>query len=147
MAKPGDVIRTTPFVVIKGLTKTNTAISKGDLLAFDTDGWAPALDTHRGPFGVALNDQTAEPGVQKVAHVMLHGQVRIKKVAAGVINQGQAVMPTSAEAGKVKIWEVDSALPAYDATNIDAIALDTAQCIGIAVETAPDGQEYVEVVL
>jgi len=141
----GDIIRTVPFVVIKGVTKTNTAIEKGQLLAFDTDGWAPANNSHTGPFGVALNDQSAEAGVQKEAHVMLHGQVRIQKVT-GAISQGQGIMPSATD-GKVTVWTIADVGSAPDQTSINAAILDSVQKAGTCVEDAASGDDFVEAII
>jgi hypothetical protein len=88
----GDVKRTSasPPYIIKGVTKTNTAITKGVIHHFDTDGWAPCGADGYGKHGVAMNTQAATAATQKEAQIMVEGTVMVSK-AAGALKQGQPV--------------------------------------------------------
>lgn len=78
------------YLAVKGLTKTNTAVSKGAVVIFNTDGWITAGDAAVGPHGVALNTQTATAATQKELIVLLRGCVHIAKHAEDQF-QGQAL--------------------------------------------------------
>jgi len=80
-----------PCLVLKGVTKTNTAISAGAVVFYDTDGWGPSGSDGVAPHGIALNTQTATSAVQKEAQVMVQGCVMAKKTAGAALAQGQAV--------------------------------------------------------
>jgi len=79
-----------PYLALKGLTKTNVAVSKGQVVVFDTDGWMLSTDALAGPHGVALNTQTATALTQKEMNVLVRGCVIVAKAAEDQF-QGQSV--------------------------------------------------------
>jgi hypothetical protein len=89
---PGDIINTVPFFQTKALSKTNTAITKGQLCAFDTDGWGPAGAASVGPFGVMTSPGIAAiVATQQDITILRLGAVRVLKTAGAAISDGQAV--------------------------------------------------------
>ena len=105
----GDRIQSSNDRVVSQLTKTNTAITKGQVLCFDTDGYAPATITLRAAatgylykLMVALETKAAVAATQVAFKGLEDGVVEITKVA-GTIGKGQYVA-VSATAGSVQAW-------------------------------------------
>ena len=142
----GDITRGFPFLAIKGLTKTNTAITLGKLVVYDTDGWGPSAATDAGPFGVALNTQAAVVSEQLEADVFLTGAIRISKKTGTGIAQGQGVMQ-SADAGDATVWAVADVGGTPDQTSINAALLDVTQKIGVCLTDAASGATMVETLM
>jgi hypothetical protein len=102
----GDVVKTFRFRKETMTLKTTTGCTKGQLLCYDTDGWAPATQTLlAGPLSamykkyVAL-ETVAAPGTgQSEVSALAEGIVGILKVA-GALVKGQRVS-ASATAGSV----------------------------------------------
>jgi hypothetical protein len=80
-----------PYLILNGLTKTNTAVATGAVVFYDTDGWGPSGSDGVGPHGIAMNTQTATAVTQKQLSVMVQGCVMAKKTAGAALAQGQAV--------------------------------------------------------
>lgn len=77
-----------PYLAVKGLSKTTTAITKGSVVVFNTDGWITAGDAAVGPHGVALTTTSAVG--QQIVSILLRGCVIIPK-ADEAQYQGQSV--------------------------------------------------------
>jgi len=86
----GDIDRTgVDFLVVDGLSKTNTAITKGQLVIFDTDGWGPGAAASTGPWGVLISATVAAVvATQHDIQVCVRGNVRVQKKAGAALNQG-----------------------------------------------------------
>ena len=132
----GDIIRGHPFLVIKGLSKTDETIALGDVVAYDTDGWAQCTASLYGPFGMAMNATTGS-GQQEVS-VLIQGACRVLKITGTAIPQGTGVMP-SATSGAVTLWAVADAGATPDQASINASILDACQCIGTCLEDVASG--------
>lgn len=105
----GDVVKTFRFRKETIASKTNTTVTKGDLLAYDTDGFAPATQTilkadRATPFKkfVATATVAAVVDTQNALDVLAEGVIGISKVS-GALDKGQLVGAT-ATAGKVGAW-------------------------------------------
>jgi len=80
----GDVIKAVETVWEDGLSKTNTAITKGLVLAFDTDGLESAGADEPGPHYMSEEDVAAGgAGVQTEFKVVKRGWVKLSKAAGG----------------------------------------------------------------
>ena len=87
----GEIVRTgITFLVLKGLSKTATAITKGTISIFDTDGWGPAGAAAVGPHGIPMETVAAGAG-QEVCAIMVAGNVNILKAAGVAYPQGTYV--------------------------------------------------------
>jgi len=103
----GDVFLEFGFKKTKVKLKTTTGCTKGDVLAFDTDGWAPVAyvagaaipGTGIGPYYVALQTVAAPGSGQSEVEVLEEGVVEVGKVT-GALKQGQWVV-LSTTAAKV----------------------------------------------
>ena len=98
----GDIMTETGLVVIKGKSKTNTAIAKGDVVVLDTDGWAGVTSGTPGPFGVCLDDVAAVAGTQFDIRVAIRGRFEVTK-PAGALIQGQPVKGDSTGAVELAV--------------------------------------------
>jgi len=76
------------YLAVKGLSKTTTALTKGNVVIFDTDGWITAGDAAVGPHGVCLTTSAASG--QQVCSVLLRGCVIVSKANEAQF-QGNAV--------------------------------------------------------
>jgi hypothetical protein len=115
----GDAIQEFGFLRRKVKLKTNTGVSKGDVLAWDTDGYAAATNASLGPFYVAA-ETVAAPGEGKQAecHVYEEGVVVVGKVA-GAIHEGDWV-GVSSTAGKVTAYAKPDAPASYAEATVQA---------------------------
>jgi len=123
--------------------KTNIGCTIADVLAWDTDGYAPAdadaAAANIGPFYVA-SETVAAPGagLQAKVKVFEEGVVEVNKVA-GVINDGDWV-GLSTTAGKVTAFAKPDAPSAYaEATmqaELDKIFKRVGRCYGGAADAA-----------
>jgi len=121
----GDIVheKQTPLVKRVVKLKTNTGCTKGDVLAWDTDGYVPgdadAGAGNIGPFYVALETVAAPgAGLQAEVGVLEEGAVVVNKVA-GVINDGDWV-GLSTTAGKVTAFAKPDAPAAYGEAAVQA---------------------------
>jgi len=86
----GDIVKD-DFVVVDGLTKTNTAVTKGTIVVFNTDGWTPAGAATIGPHGICLTTQAAVAGTQTAIQVLIKGCAKVAKPSGAALNQGVAI--------------------------------------------------------
>ena len=105
----GDVVKTFRYRKETVPSKTNTSVTKGNLLAYDTDGFAPATQTIlKADHTKAFKKYVATATVAGVAdtnnnlEVIAEGVVGITKVS-GALKQGQIVGAT-ATAGAIGAW-------------------------------------------
>jgi len=85
-------------VFIKDATnKTNTAVAVGEVVKYDTDGYAPAVSGNTGPFAVALDAASATG--QSTIRVLRKGVVEVGK-DTGTLLENTYVVPGAS--GKVK---------------------------------------------
>jgi hypothetical protein len=106
----GDLVRVEgdPWVKEKVTLKTTTGCTKGQVLAYDTDGYSAATIAIRCaaptyPFRVALQTVTAPTAGQSECEVLTRGGVEVNKVSGvlgPVIGKHQKVW-ISTTAGKV----------------------------------------------
>jgi len=103
----GDIIQEFAFRKRKVTLKTTTGCTKGDVLAYDTDGYAPVAyvpgtgvpGTGIGPYFVALETVTAPTSGQSEVEVLEEGVVVVNKVTGAIVDGAWAVLSTTA--GKV----------------------------------------------
>ncbi|GEM_PF-1566314 len=129
----GDVFKEFGMKVAKYTLKTNTGVTKGDVLAYDTDGWGPAdadaSSGNKGPFVVALETVVAPgAGLQASCKVLEEGVVEVSKVS-GAINQG-AWVALSTTAGKVKAYANLDAPATYAEADMQAELSKIEQRVG-----------------
>jgi len=119
----GDVIQEFAYRKRVVKLKTNTGVTKGQVLAWDTDGYVPgdadAAAGNIGPFYVALQT-VAAPGAGKQAEceVLEEGVVVVEKVT-GAINDGDWV-GLSTTAGKVTAFAKPDAPASYAEATMQA---------------------------
>lgn len=130
MAK-GDVMNTGDLVVEEGLCKTDVALVIGDVVAFDTDGWAQAGTTSMAPYGVNLTTVVASSG-QVVVRIVRRGVVIVAKDNSSDIYIGNRVKPIAA--GEVDIWAVPDWPAAFNEAQCQAEIDKLVQIVGVAVE-------------
>jgi hypothetical protein len=121
----GDVVKTFRFRKETITLKTTTGCTKGQLLCYDTDGWAPATQALlAGPLSamykkyVALETVAAPGSGQSVAGVLAEGVVGVSKVS-GALVKGQRVSATST-AGSVGAKVGPDAPASYDEAGLQA---------------------------
>ena len=103
----GDIIQEFAFRKRKVTLKTTTGCTKGDVPAYDTDGYAPVAyvpgtgvpGTGIGPYFVALETVTAPTSGQSEVEVLEEGVVVVNKVTGAIVDGAWAVLSTTA--GKV----------------------------------------------
>jgi len=103
----GDVIQEFAFRKRKVTLKTTTGCTKGDVLAYDTDGYAPVAyvpgtgipGTGIGPYFVALETVTAPTSGQSEVEVLEEGVVVVNKVTGAIVDGAWVILSTTA--GKV----------------------------------------------
>lgn len=149
----GDVVKTFRFRKETVASKTNTTVTKGDILAYDTDGWAP------GTQALAVADRTKAfkkyvatatvAGVvdtQNNLDVIAEGVVGISKVS-GALDKGQVVGLTST-AGKVGAWTPPvTPNSAYCATTMQAQLDKLLYAVGEVLADAENSDAFVNTVL
>jgi len=118
----GDVVKEFGMKVQKYTLKTTTGVTKGYVLAYDTDGWGPAdadaTSGNKGPFVVALETVTAPASGQETCKVLEEGVVWVPKVT-GAISQG-AWVALSTTAGKVTAYSNLDAPASYAEATMQA---------------------------
>ncbi|MBS7623833.1 DUF2190 family protein [Candidatus Bathyarchaeota archaeon] len=119
--------------VQKYTLKTATGVTRGYVLAYDTDGYAHATTSLKGPFVVALETVAAPASGQATCKVLEEGVVEVPKVT-GTIAQGQWVS-ISSTAGKVKSYVAMDAPATYTEAGMQA-ELDKQEQIVGRCETA-----------
>lgn len=148
MANAGDIDHTYALLVIDAVTKTNTAVTKGDVVGFDTDGWAPAAQaagpgpTMGGVFGVSLDTEEAVAATQKAIRVMLKGAIYITKTTGTAIEVGEAVGLT-ATAGAVNKWTIADVGATPDQASINDAIADVTEKVGQCIEAAASADTIV----
>jgi len=141
----GDIIRTFAVLIIKGLCKTNDAEVVGNMVAYDTDGWASATNAHEGPFGVCMTAITITSG-QVAMEIMVKGAVRVFKKTGAAIENGQGVMASST-AGAVMAFTIADVGATPSQASINASLLDAATRMGTCIKDAASGAAIVDIVL
>ena len=112
----GDIVQEFGFRKRTVKLKSQTGCTKGDVLAWDTDGYAPA--TGVGPYFVALETVSAPASGQATVEVLEEGVVEVGKVA-GAINDGDWV-GISSTAGKVTAFARPDAPSTYSEAGMQA---------------------------
>lgn len=131
----GDIDMTRPYLLIDGETKTNTAVTRGDLLQYDTDGWFPAVQAV-GPaddsaiYGVCLDTEAAVGGTQVKIRVLLRGVVQVAKNATEAMEVGQAVM-VGAAAGEVDLFAVADVGGTFVQADVNDAIADVTEKVGM----------------
>ncbi|MGQ9543691.1 MAG: capsid cement protein [Candidatus Bathyarchaeia archaeon] len=144
----GDICKEFGLKTAKYTLKTNTGVTKGDVLAYDTDGWAPAdadaSTGNKGPFTVAL-ETVAAPGEGKQAtcKVLEEGVVEVNKVT-GAIAKGQWVA-LSTTAGKVEAYSVLDAPATYTEAAMQAELDKIERRVGRCEESAASNDTTVKI--
>jgi len=103
----GDVIQEFAYRKRKVKLKTTTGCTKGDVLSYDTDGYAPVAyvpgtgipGTGIGPYFVALQTVAAPASGQSEVEVLEEGVVEVNKVTGAIADGAWVVLSTTA--GKV----------------------------------------------
>lgn len=150
----GDVIKTFRFRKETLKSKTGGGDTKGDLLAYDTDGFAPATQTiikatRSTPFKkyVATETVTAVPATQSDLPALAEGVIGISKVS-GALSKGQ-IVGASATAGKVEAWaapDISAIIAAYCATTIQAQLDKLLYAVGEVLSDAASNDTFVDTV-
>ena len=151
----GDVVKTFRFRKETVKSKTGGGGTKGDLLAYDTDGFAPATQTiikatRSTPFKkyVATETVTAVPATQSDLPALAEGVIGISKVS-GALSKGQ-VVGASATAGKVEAWsapDISAIIAAYCATTIQVQLDKLLYAIGEVQSDAENADAFVNTLL
>jgi hypothetical protein len=151
----GDVVKTYRFRKETLPSKTGGGDTKGDLLAYDTDGYAPATQTiikatRSTPFKMYVATETvvAVPATQSDLPALAEGAIGISKVS-GALSKGQ-VVGASATAGKVGAWtapDISAIIAAYCATTIQAQLDKLLYAIGEVLEDAASGDAFVNTIV
>lgn len=115
---PGDTVREFGMLKVRVKLKTTTGCTKGDLLYYDTDGYAPATLTIVNAsltvdykFLVAQETITAPGSGQSYVNALAEGGIEVSKVT-GALVVGQLV-GASATAGKVQAQPKPDAPASY----------------------------------
>lgn len=127
----GDIIKTADMVIDEGLCKTDVALVIGDVVAFDTDGWAQAGATSKGPFGVNLTTVAVSSG-QVAIRVLRRGVVVINKDNSSDIYIGNRVKNIAA--GEVDIYVSPDWPSTFDEAGCQAEIDLLEMIVGVAVE-------------
>ena len=118
----GDVVQEFAYRKRKVKLKTTTGVTKGQVLAWDTDGYVPgdadAASGNIGPFYVALETVAAPASGQEECEVLEEGVVEVEKVT-GAINDGDWV-GLSTTAGKVTAFAKPDAPSSYAEATMQA---------------------------
>jgi hypothetical protein len=118
MMAAGDIVKEFGMLVRRVKMKTGAGCAKGDVLAWDTDGYAPATAASLGPFLVALETVAGASGVQKEVLALEEGVVEVGKDSSE-IRDGAWVAPSSS-AGKVTAFAPPDAPSSYSEANMQA---------------------------
>lgn len=119
----GDMINSAGLVVREVYSKVNTAITLGQCVVFDTNGFAPcATATSAGVKGYMALDTIAAVAATRVKfRIVLQGLCRVKKTTGGhALNQGAT--PTFVDGGGLQTGGNAPAniIVATDAVDADA---------------------------
>jgi hypothetical protein len=93
-----NIMKTYDIYVEKFSAKSATAVAEGQLVHYDTDGWAPADVNATNACGVAQDTVTAA-ATDRDLRVLLRGVVKV--TSSGAITEGDYVKP-SATAGQIQ---------------------------------------------
>ncbi len=147
----GDIIKEFDMLVVNLTLKTVTGTTKGDVLAFDTDGYAAALRTAgpggvgKAPFYVALETVTAPGSGQKTIRALARGAITVKKIT-GAINQGAKVR-VGTTAGQVSAYAAPDAPSAYAEGTVQAELDKIDEVVGTALKAAASGDTTMDILL
>jgi hypothetical protein len=143
----GDIIQEFGFRKRTVKLKTGTGCAKGDVLAWDTDGYAPAdadaAGANIGPFFVALETVVGKEGVQEEVQVLEEGVVEVAKVT-GAINDGDWV-GLSTTAGKVTAFSKPDAPASYSEAGMQAELDKVFKRVGRAYGSAASADATVKI--
>lgn len=144
----GDIYKEFGMKVTKYVLKTNTGCVKGDVLAYDTDGWAPAdadaTSGNKGPFAVALETVTAPgAGKQAVCKVLEEGVVEVNKVTGAIVKGAWVALSTTV--GKVKAYSALDAPATYTEAAMQAELDKLEQRVGRCEESAGNDAATVKI--
>ncbi|MBS7651493.1 MAG: hypothetical protein QXK96_05875 [Candidatus Bathyarchaeia archaeon] len=144
----GDIYKEFGMKVSRYILKTNTGCVKGDVLAYDTDGWAPAdadaTSGNKGPFAVALETVTAPgAGNQAACKVLEEGVVEVNKVTGAIVKGGWVALSTTP--GKVKAYSALDAPATYTEAAMQAELDKIEQRVGRCEESAGNDAPTVKV--
>lgn len=149
----GDVVKTWRFRKETITLKTTTGATKGQVLVWDTDGYAPSTQALlAGPLAalykkyvVIDHDVVAPTSGHAEASVLAEGLVGIQKVS-GALVKGQKVGVTST-AGKVGAQAGPDAPATVNEANVQTM-MDTLQYeVGEVLEDAASGDTFANVIL
>ena len=149
----GDVKKTFRFRKETVKSKTNTAVTKGDILVYDTDGHAPGTQTlaraslaKRFKKCVATESVAAVAATQTDLPVLAEGVIDIRKVA-GALEKMQIVGLT-ATAGKVGAWTPPSlGVGVWCATTVQLELEKLGYAVGEVQDAAGSNDDAVTTVL
>lgn len=147
----GDVTRTFKFRKKTVPSKTNTTVTKGDVLVYDTDGWAPgtqvlakASTSARYKKYVATETVAAVTSTQNDLPVLAEGLVGISKIS-GALEAGQ-LAGLSTTPGSVQAWTPPNlSVVAYCATTVQAELEKLGYIVGEVDEDAGSSDAYANV--
>lgn len=129
MAKT-EILRTTGLQVLKGLSKTTTAVTAKKCHVFNTDGWAIAGADAPGPHGYPVKTVAAPASGQSDVEMIVAGFVKVGKATGAALNQG--VYVKSDTNGDMVLW---------------AITDEAEEIVGMVTETAASAADEVEIML
>jgi len=143
----GDINKTFEYLVVKTTSKTNTAVTRGQVLAFDTDGFAPCSAGDQGPFRVCLETKAAGgAGVQTEFPALVYGVVSVTANGAATnINVGDYVV--SDDNGAVKAFVAPDVGATPTQASINAALLDLLEIVGQANQAATTDGAVIQIFL
>lgn len=149
----GDVKKTFRFRKETVKSKTNTAVTKGDILIYDTDGHAPgtqalarASTSKRFKKCVATESVAAVTATQTDLPVLVEGIIDIRKVS-GALEKMQIVGLTTT-AGRVGAWTPPVlGVAAWCATTVQLELEKLGYAVGEVLNAAASGDDAVTTIL
>jgi hypothetical protein len=140
----GEIIHEFDQFVREVTLKTTTGCTKGDVLAYDTDGFAQAGATSKKPFVVARETVAAPASGQAKAKVVVRGCVTVNK-GTNAIHELQLVKIIAA--GKVDAYAVTDAPATYGEATMQTELDKPEQVVGEALKAAAAGASTVDILL
>lgn len=129
----GDMLRGEGLILRQMLAKTTTAITKGEMLVYDTDGLAQAGADADGPHYMSPETHAAPASGQTEFSAVKEGDVQVKKAAGTAIPQAAYVK--CAASGAITLWANTD-----DAWEIVGYAIDAAATAAVVANICLGGR-------
>jgi hypothetical protein len=124
--------------------KTTTGCTKGDVGAYDTDGFAQGGVTSKRPFVVFRETKSAPGSGQSKAKAVLKGAVTVNK-STNAIKEWQLVKIVAS--GKVDAYTALDAPASYAEATMQTELDKIEQVVGRALKAAASGDSTVDILL